>query len=173
MPTDQTTALTEFEPDDMKLLFQWINTPELVRFNAAYRPVQPGPHADWFAALGRDHSRVTFAIRAMPGRRLVGMVQLVDIDPVHRSAEAQIRIGAVAEQGQGRGSWALRQIVDFAWRDLNLHRVTAHAFATNGRAVAAYKKAGFELEGQMREAAHIDGKWTDIVVLGVLRPGDR
>jgi RimJ/RimL family protein N-acetyltransferase len=171
MLTGKDTCLSAFEGADSEQLFAWINTPELVRLNAPFKPVHAASHAEWFAALGRDPSRIAFAIRSMPKRRLLGMVQLIEIHPVHRNAEMIIRIGAAADQGKGHGSAALRLLLDFAWRDLNLHRVAARAFATNKRAIAAYKKSGFVHEGTAREAAFIDGSWTDMVLFGAVNPG--
>jgi RimJ/RimL family protein N-acetyltransferase len=164
------TALTAFEAADNAQLFEWINEPDLVRLSAPFRPIHAASHAEWFAALENDRSRVAFAIRTVPERRLVGVVQLIGIDPVHRNAEMIIRIGDRKEQGKGRGSEALQLLLGYAWQDLNLHRVGTRAFATNKRAIAAYKKAGFAVEGQLRDAAFIAGAWTDIVVMGVLNP---
>jgi RimJ/RimL family protein N-acetyltransferase len=96
-------------------------------------------------------------------------VQLTDIDPVHRSAELTIRIGDESERGAGHGTEALKQTIDFAWRDLNLHRVWLRVFADNTRAIRAYKKAGFVEEGVMRDAAHIDGRYVDMALLGIIR----
>jgi len=43
-------------------------------------------------------------------------------------------------------------------------------FATNARAIRAYQKAGFVEEGRLREAAHIDGRYVDMRVFGMIRP---
>lgn len=169
----RSVALDALVDGDQAKLYEWINSPDLVRLSAPYRPVHAPSHADWFAGLARDRSRVIFAIRSLPKRRLVGVVQLVNIDPVHRRAEMIIRIGERSAQGRGKGSEALRLLIDYAWRDLNLHRIEARAFATNKRAIAAYKKVGFAIEGRLREAAFIDGAWTDMVVLGIVKPGRR
>jgi RimJ/RimL family protein N-acetyltransferase len=168
----KSVALTAFEDSDSAQLFAWINDPELVRLSAPFRPVHAVSHGEWLSALAADRSRVAFAIRALPARQLIGVVQLAAIDPVHRNAEMIIRIGEPSEQGKGRGSEALKLLLAHAWKDLNLHRVGTRAFATNARAIAAYKKAGFSVEGQLREAAFIDGAWTDLVVMGVLNPAE-
>lgn len=171
MLTGDAVALTALRHEDRDRLFEWINSPELVRLSAPFRPVHAPAHEDWFAALARDRSRVAFAIRRRADGRLIGVVQLIDIDPVHRNAEMIVRIGEVAAQNQGHGTESIRLLLDHAWRDLNLHRVTARAFASNGRAIAAYGKAGFVIEGRLREAAYIDGAWVDLVIIAALRPG--
>jgi UDP-4-amino-4,6-dideoxy-N-acetyl-beta-L-altrosamine N-acetyltransferase len=165
---DARVRLSSIRPEDSETLFRWINDPETVRFNAAYKPVHWAGHEEWCRSLAATPAKQVFAIRA--GERLVGVVQLIDIDPVHRSAELTIRIGEDADRGRGYGTAALRLATDFAWRDLNLHRVWVRVFADNARAIAAYKKVGFVDEGTLREAAHIDGRYVDTRVFGMLRP---
>ena len=60
-------------------------------------------------------------------------------------------------------------LLNFAFKDLNLHRVYLHVFATNSAAIRAYEKAGFVYEGKLRSAAHIDGAYVDVVIMSVLR----
>ena len=63
----------------------------------------------------------------------------------------------------------MRLLVDFAFRDLNLHRVWLQFFDFNTRALKTYTAAGFVREGVMRDAAFIDGRFVDVVVMGKLR----
>ena len=154
---------------DLPVLFDWINQPEQVHWNAAYHPVSETDHREWFDAVRRRSDVVIFAIRTTAGGRLVGSCQLRNIDPVHGNAELQIRIGVVAERGHGHGTEAVRQLVRFGFHELNLHRVYLHVFAHNDAAIRAYEKSGFRREGVLREAAHIDGRYVDVVVMGILR----
>jgi UDP-4-amino-4,6-dideoxy-N-acetyl-beta-L-altrosamine N-acetyltransferase len=172
MPHFQTApvAITSIRAEDSATLFRWINDPEAVRYNAAYKPVHWANHEDWVRSLGKTPGKIVFGIRAHD--QLVGVVQLIDIDPVHQSAELTIRIGDEQNRNHGYGTEALRLALDFAWRDLNLHRVWLRVFANNGRAIRAYEKAGFVREGCMRDAAHIDGRYVDMIVLGILRPAE-
>jgi UDP-4-amino-4,6-dideoxy-N-acetyl-beta-L-altrosamine N-acetyltransferase len=161
-------SLTSIHAEDSEILFRWINDPETVRFSAAFRPVHWENHIEWVRSLGKASNRIAFAIRE--SRRLIGILQLIDIDQIHRSAELVIRIGTDADRGKGYGTQALRLGLDHAWRDLNLHRVWLRVFHTNLRAIRAYKNAGFQEEGRMREAAFIDGRYVDLVIMGILEP---
>lgn len=38
------------------------------------------------------------------------------------------------------------------------------------RAVRSYEKAGFVLEGRLREAVYKSGKYDDVLIMSVLRP---
>src|SRR5260370_20330613 len=132
-------------------LFDWINQPALVRFSAPYRPVHERSHGDWFDAVSRDPSRVIFAIRSKREGELLGTVQLTDIHPIYRQAQMLIRIGDPRHHGRGIGTEALRLLLDFAWRDLNLHRVWAQVFARNQRPLAWYPHAQVPHEGTRQE----------------------
>ena len=102
-------------------------------------------------------------------------VQNLMVDPnkplkyVHRSAELQIRLGEAAERGQGYGTEVVRLLLDFAFKDLNLHRVYLHVFSTNTAVIRVYEKVGFVREGLLRKAAHINGAYVDVLVMGILR----
>jgi RimJ/RimL family protein N-acetyltransferase len=167
--TRPSVVLTPLRKSDSAQLFAWINDREQVLFNAPYAPVHQRRHAKWFDALETRRDAVIFGIRRRLSSRLIGVCQLLSISPVHRSAELQIRIGDRTARGRGLGTEAVRSLVAFAFRDLNLHRVALHVFATNTRAIRAYEKAGFAREGLLRHAAHIDGAYVDVVVMGIVR----
>lgn len=161
-------ALTELRKEDAEPLFGWINDPQTVRFNAPYAPVHEPGHLAWLERVTGDAGRVIFGIRELEGSRLVGVVQLVDIHPVHRSAELIIRIGGEADRSRGYGSEAVRLATEFAFRDRNLQRVSLKVFADNARAIRAYEKAGFQREGVLRRAAFIGGRWCDEIAMAAL-----
>lgn len=162
-------CLTEIREGDKQTLYKWINVAETVRFNAPFSPISWNSHERWFESIGQDSSKVILAIREDEAGDIIGVIQLIDIHHVHRSAELTIRIGTDAERGKGLGTKALQLAIDFAWRDLNLQRIWLRVFDTNKRAIRAYEKAGFEHEGVMRRACWIDGGWRDEAVMSVLR----
>lgn len=161
--------LTEVRPTDSETLFGWINDAETVRFNAPYAPVTFNSHSGWFEGIGRDPKRCVFAIRENEKPEPIGVVQLIDMHPIHRSTELIIRIGAAANRGKGLGTDALKLAVSYAFDDQNLQRVWLRVFASNARAIKAYKNAGFEEEGRMKRACFIGGKWDDELVMAILR----
>lgn len=162
-------ALTEVTTDDLPAMFNWINDREQVLFNAPYKPVSLSRHQEWFEAFQRRTDAVLFAIRLAQTGELIGTCQLHAIHPVHRSAELQIRLGSPSERGKGYGTDAVRLLLDFAFKDLNLRRVYLHVFSTNLAAIRVYEKAGFTREGLLRSAAYINGEYVDVVAMGILQ----
>ena len=99
---------------------------------------------------------------------LIGLVRLDRVDLVDRRASLAIGIEDPARLGIGLGSEAIRLILDFAFQELKLHRISVRVIAYNERAIRAYLKCGFVVEGREREAACVDGEWHDDVMMGIL-----
>jgi RimJ/RimL family protein N-acetyltransferase len=157
-------------PEDFGPLFCWINDATAARLDFAYRPVDMMAHQQWWGSLGKDPTKIVFAIRKIVRPIIIGYMQIVGINSTHRSAEIGIRIGSETDRGQGFGTEALRLAVDFCWDHLNLNRVQLVVFKHNHRAISAYKAAGFKKEGLLRKAAFIGGGWVDLVPMATLRP---
>ena len=158
--------------EDSSVLFEWINDRDLVVFNSPYRPVSEAEHRAWFESLGERVDRVFFIIEDVETSSAIGSCQLLNIHPLHQTAELQIRIGRQNFQNAGAGSDAVRQLVTFGFKKLNLRRIALQVFATNDRAIRVYEKNGFVREGLLREAACIDGRWVDIVCMAKMRSED-
>jgi RimJ/RimL family protein N-acetyltransferase len=98
----------------------------------------------------------------------VGTVSLFGFSPLVRHAEVGIALVPEA-RGRGLGTRAIAQIVDFAFVRRNLRRLHLQAIESNLGAIRAYEKAGFVLEGRLREHAWVRGVYEDIVLMGILR----
>lgn len=121
------------------------------------------------AGGGRDGSKdgVTFAIEA--GGSIIGICGLFGIDPIGRTAEMGITIGDKAYWGKGNGREAVRTLVGYGFRMLNLRRIFLRVHGRNERAIRAYRTAGFIEEGRLRDHVWSDGAYDDLVMMGVLR----
>jgi RimJ/RimL family protein N-acetyltransferase len=165
----QDIALAAIRQDDQELLYQWLNEPELVRLLTSYRPIDPNSFSSWFTNIGRDGS-ILFGIRYLPENKLIGTLHFTAINNIHRSSEIAIKIGDLQHRKKGYGRQALSLAVQFAWEDLNLHRLALTVYHDNEPAIKAYQAVGFELEGRLRRAIHVKGTWKDLLIMSILRP---
>lgn len=152
---------------DSEKLFMWINDRDLVLFNAPYKPIMEANHKAWFENLPHINNIKVFAICHKDV--LIGTCQLHSIDFVSRSAELQIRIGDNSHQNKGYGKLALKQLISFGFKDLNLNRIFLHVFTDNLRAIKVYQALGFELEGELREAVFVDNCYKNMFIMSILR----
>lgn len=86
----------------------------------------------------------------------------------HHSASMGISLSP-EHQGKGYGTEAVKYVIDWAFRCANLHSLRLSASSANAKGIKAYEKAGFTIEGRMREASWENGKWEDVVLMSVLR----
>jgi RimJ/RimL family protein N-acetyltransferase len=156
--------------EDAETLFRWITDQALVELSSRFAPPTPEQHRRWFDDVRNRDDVEIYGIRLVEDEgRLIGSCQLHSIDHNHKSAELQIRIGERDSWGRGLGTEAVTLLVRRAFDGLGLHRVQLQVFATNARAIRAYEKAGFELEGRRRDAAIVGGSYVDVLVMATLR----
>jgi RimJ/RimL family protein N-acetyltransferase len=98
----------------------------------------------------------------------VGTAALSGFDMYARHAEAGISLVPEA-RGRGVGTAAMRLLVEFGFLRRNLHRIHLQAIASNAGALRSYEKAGFVVEGRLREHAWVRGRYEDIVLMAILR----
>jgi RimJ/RimL family protein N-acetyltransferase len=77
---------------------------------------------------------------------------------------------AVREAGHGLGSILLEALLDHLYATTDANRVDLDVFVGNERARRAYEKAGFQLEGVMRDYHRdADGRFNSMWLMSVLR----
>ena len=92
----------------------------------------------------------------------VGLVELVEIDHIHRRAEFQIIIDP-NYQGRGHAAAAAQLAVDYAFCALNLYKLYLVVDKENQKAIHIYQKVGFEWEAELKEEVFVNGEYRDVV----------
>ena len=116
-------------------------------------------------AILADHRFLFVAIEDENGTH-IGNIKLGPIDWHHRRGEIGIMIGHAAAWGKGLATEAIRSLSIFGFRQLNLAKLTAHAYAPNLASIAAFQLAGYDIEGTLKEHVQLDGIRCDVVALG-------
>jgi RimJ/RimL family protein N-acetyltransferase len=161
--------LRPLEREDAGVLAPWFNDPEVTRTLLAFRPMSVGAEVEFLERLAKDETAVVLGIVLRAGDRLVGTVGLHKIDAGNRNAEFGIAVGDKRAQNKGCGTEATGLIVDYAFDTLNLNRVRLCVYANNPRGLHVYAKVGFVKEGVLRQEAYREGRYWDVIVMGLLR----
>lgn len=72
-------------------------------------------------------------------------------------------------QGKGYGFESLQAVCDFAFSEGEIRRLSATVTVGNLASRRLLEKAGFVLEGELRESYQLGGKWHNDWLLGLLR----
>lgn len=98
----------------------------------------------------------------------IGVVELMDIDTLHRHTEIQIIIHS-KYQGHGYAQSAMKAGIEYAFTVLNMHKVYLYVDVKNASAVHIYKKIGFIAEGTLRQHFFAEGRYHDSLMMGIFK----
>ncbi|MSP13999.1 MAG: N-acetyltransferase [Chloroflexi bacterium] len=157
---------------DGEAFARWSQDPEYLRHldTDFAQPFSGENWGDRERAPGGESRSFTFRLRSIKDDTLIGFVALHSIEWNNQSTLMAIGIGDPTYRGQGYGRDALQLILNYAFNELNLHRVGLDVNANNQVAIRAYESVGFRHEGAMRQALMRDGQRWDRLIMGILRP---
>jgi diamine N-acetyltransferase len=181
--------LRGMERSDLPHFVTWLNDPEVNVGLAIYPVLSQVEEENWFENIQKkpqaEHPLV-IEIRIPRSTLLgepvstqntrppeydwipIGDCSFFNLDRTNRSSELGIVIGEKHFWNQGYGTETMGLLLKFGFETLNLHRIYLRVFASNPRAIRAYEKAGFILEGRQRDAVFIHGKYVDVLMMSVL-----
>lgn len=162
-------VIRRFRKDDIDALVRHANNRN-VWLNL--RDVFPHPyerhHArEWLDNVQSMDPGVAFAIAN--AQELIGGIGLhMQTDVLRRSAELGYWLGQPF-WGKGIATRAVRGMTAWGFANLDVNRIFAYVFGWNAPSARVLEKAGFVLEGRMRQAVCKDEQLTDLLVYGMLR----
>lgn len=163
--------LRALEQGDLERVYEWANDREVTRFLMIRYPMSRGDEEKWLSESsgknGFEHG-VRLAIETKDGAH-IGVTGLHNVSPEDRCAELGIMIGDKSFWSNGYGTDAIVTLLRFAFDQMNLHRVGLGVFPFNERGMACYLKCGFTEEGRNRENLYRDGRYHDVIRMGILR----
>lgn len=98
----------------------------------------------------------------------VGLAGLEAISQINRDAVLPLFVDKSVRR-LGVGIRAASLTLDFAFRQLGLHRITSYYREDNQSTRDLVSQLGCQVEGSMRQAWFADGRYHDMVVVGILR----
>ena len=159
--------LRAFEPADFPALNTLYNDIEVGAGVGMAFPQPVAGFREYVDGARGKPDQVTFAIETLDGRSAIGGCSLFDVGAPSRAALLGIWIGK-PHWDKGYGTDAVRALCRFGFRHMNLQRIELNVFATNPRAVRAYEKVGFRVEGTRRRSQFVGGGYVDSLLMGLL-----
>ncbi|MDQ0273824.1 GNAT family N-acetyltransferase [Cytobacillus purgationiresistens] len=113
-----------------------------------------------------------FGIFKSESDELIGTVNLFQV--IRGSLQSAFIGYFLAEKQNGKGytTKAVKLIVDYAFNNLQLHRIEAGVMPHNIGSIRVLEKAGFHKEGIAKKNVKINGRWEDHQVLAIIHPND-
>jgi RimJ/RimL family protein N-acetyltransferase len=174
IPLPLTTArliLRRLDTKDWKDLLELFSDEELYRYEEG-RPLQEEEILHWLQSdstikLTTPGHPFYLGIEARDGGKLIGQLDLRFADPQCLQAQLTIRLNQ-AYRRQGVGLEVVNAILDFCFKGIHLHRVTAHCDTRDAAARGLCEKAGLRHEGGFVKNRFVWGEWASSVWYAVL-----
>lgn len=162
------------EKEDLPMFVLWLNDPEVREGLSMRYPLSLAEEEEWYAnMIKRPPQERPLAIEVQSDAQkdlweMVGNCGFFDTRWEDRSAQIGIQIGEKKYWDKGFGTKAVRLLLKYGFENLNFHRLYLRVFETNQRAIRSYEKAGFSVEGTMREAQFKNGEYVDVLLMSIL-----
>jgi RimJ/RimL family protein N-acetyltransferase len=165
--------LRPFEMSDREAYKRWrADADPMATAEFGYRAPLSDPEVDSYIGGRADQQGkpdYQFVICVFEEDKAIGNIMLAGHDVRRRHAELGIVIGESDYRGKGYGTDAINALLDFAFGELGLERVSLGTLAANEAGQRAYEKAGFKLEGTARSATFNRGRFHDVTLMGLIR----
>ncbi|MGG4459703.1 GNAT family N-acetyltransferase [Brevibacillus sp. HB1.1] len=163
--------LRKMTGEDVDVYHTWRNDVEVMRTTNPSMDVYTWEDTNGFVnqVILHASSSKSYMILDSQTNRPIGITSLIQIDLKNRNAECIIDIGEKEYWGKGYGREAMKLLLDYAFLEMNLHRVSLRVFSFNEKAIKLYERLGFKQEGVSRQFLFREGKWHDIVHMGILQ----
>lgn len=122
----------------------------------------------WFQSLSKSRKSRRYVLIEKKSREICGIIRIDDLDLANRSATVGADID-LRFRRQGLATEAYRLIIEYLFNSLGLHRLQLVTLETNEIALGLYEKLGFQKEGIIRDSIYRDGKFNNLILMGLLQ----
>jgi len=173
LPTIDTERLSlrSISHNDLDDIYEIFADPEVMRYWSS--PPLPDKEAAGkliteIHELFLRHTMLKWGVTLPSENKLIGTVTLYQPDFTHHRVELGYALGK-SHWGRGYMGEALHAVLNYAFSELEMHRIEADVDPRNASSVKTLERLGFECEGYLRERWQAAGEIQDALFFGLLR----
>lgn len=173
--TGDNIYLREIEPEDVELLYDWENDPEVWRVSGTTAPFSKHMLRNYVDSVGdifTDGQLRTIICLRSEGRP-IGTMDLFEHDAVNQRAGVGILIAEEEERRNGHAREALSVMMDHAFERLMLHQLYCNIAEGNEASLKLFRNAGFRTVGLKMDWIRHRNSWENEYLLQCLSSQQR
>ncbi|PQZ53255.1 GNAT family N-acetyltransferase [Bacillus sp. MYb209] len=165
--------LKYFTRNDFKQLINWIDSEEfLIQWsgNAFTYPLDEQQLDSYIESTNYENANtLAFKVVDEETKKVIGHISLGQIDYINMSARiGKVLVGDTNMRGRSIGKQMMKAVLNIAFKELKLHRVTLGVFDFNTSAITCYEKIGFAKEGLLREVRKVGDTYWNLWEMSML-----
>jgi RimJ/RimL family protein N-acetyltransferase len=163
-------VLRPIEPEDTSFIGKWLND-GVVTYYMFYgqRPLTTAQVLKIIEAETESPNNAVFLVEDRSETKPIGFAGLYDIHLTARKAEFRVLLGEKEYWNRGYGTEVTELLTYYGFDRLNLNRLWLGVTSENQAAIQAYQKAGYKMEGVLRQDIYRNSRYYDSVRMGILR----
>lgn len=163
--------LRALEPEDLEFVHAIENDENIWNYSNTQTPYSKflirqyleNAHQDIYEA-----KQLRLAICKNNSQEAIGLIDLFDFDPRNKRAGIGIVIQDFEQRGQGFGKESLGLLINYSFKQLNLHQLYANIGTENVASIALFTKFGFEMIGVKKDWTFVNGKYKDEAIFQLI-----
>lgn len=150
-----------------EMIRNWRNSEGVRKWMYSDHVISKEEHLKFIEKLKQDKKNFYWLMKFKGKEDYYGVIYLNKVDLENRNAYLGIYSNQDGKTKRA-GGLLLGALKKFAFNIINLHTLKLEVIEDNERAIKFYKKSGFNEEGRLKEFIFRNGKWHDVIVMGIL-----
>ena len=163
--------LRAIEEKDLEISRETTNNPNVEASIIGWSvPISKKNQIDWFKNEHNTFTNIRYVIATKENDEAIGMIGLYNIDWKNGVVPSfGLKIFNTNNRKKGLAFDALMTLLKYVFYELRLNRVEYKTLYFNKAALNVVAKAGFQIEGEKREAVYKNGKFNNVITGGCLK----
>lgn len=155
--------------EEIEKFTEWMNDFQVTDYiNKSEQIMTAIGEKEWLENTARKNENKNFNIIDLNSNKLIGTIGLEKFNWTSRNAVLGIFIGDKNYRNNGYRTEAIKLLLEFGFKYLNLHSIRLSLLSVNERAHKCYLKCGFKDAGKSREEIFLNGKYYDKLYMDIL-----
>lgn len=160
---DINPTIRPMQDGDLLDVLAWRNDADVRRCMLDQHVITLDETRDWFDCAQKDPNQRLLIVESEAGP--LGFVRFTRLSPTI----AEWGFYAVPGSPRGTGTRLAARALEYAFQQLDLHKVCARVLDNNQHSIRLHEKLGFVHEGVLRDQQMIGDQYHDLVCYGLLR----
>lgn len=160
-------TVRDYQKKDIPLRVKWLNNEQINKYLGTnlQEKTTSEKQIEWFKKYSNDISKKFFTFEY--NKKPVWFMGFSNINFTNKNADIFIMIGE--EEYLGRGLWekAMKRLIKYWFRELELHKISLWVFEENTPAFNLYKKIWFEIEWTLVDDAFFGWKYHNTLLMSI------
>ena len=160
--------LREQIEEDAPYFTYWLNQPDIMFKCGFEKATTLEEEKEYINVYHKAEDCVWFTITDLEGN-ILGETGLLRMFPAWHTTDLTMIIPDPQMQNKGYGTEAMKIMLDMAFNQYDMNRVSIGVVGLNTNAIEFYKKVGFKQEGILEQGYYYNGEYSDFIMMRILR----